>query len=107
MTTQNDAVVQLRGALEELARDPRVAAFKVKRILQLLDAAVGQLDEQQTSILGIQAAAGRRLEVIASELAAAILQLHYCKDLQNIGCLKALAERDLELFKQEYAELHS
>jgi hypothetical protein len=93
--------VQLRGALEELARDPRVAAFKVKRILELLDAAVAQLAQQHSDILAMQAAGALRVEAIASELADAILRMHYVKDVRNVACLKALAECDLERFQQE------
>lgn len=98
VTHEIDAVVQLRGALEELASDPRVSAFRsVRRGIELLNAGLEQLTTQQSAILDVQAA-------ISSELAKAILRMYYVKDLHNVELLRALAEADLERFRVLYEE---
>jgi hypothetical protein len=92
--------VQLRGALEELASDPRISAFRsVRRGVELLNAALEQLTKQDSAILEVQSA-------VAAELAESILRLYHSKSLHNVGCLEALADADMERFNAEFAARH-
>lgn len=50
MNSQTDAVVQLRVALRELARDPRAVTFRVKRGIELLESAIEELAKRQADI---------------------------------------------------------